>query len=753
MRTSMTFLGALLLASGLATAQDLNQPPAPIAQPATPSAGTNPWVGSFDLGYRGTATTGDFARYDRYGDLRDGAASRFLFKGTSEKYLFSASMDNAGYRDQSYRVNYASGGIKGLFTFDSTPLNYSYMAQTPWAQTSPGVFSLDSSARMLVQTKQALGIASNAAQLASGPSIYRGIASSFDLQQKRETAGFGLGVDAGALGAQFTLQTMKKTGSMPWAASFAFNNANELPLPLDNRTTDYGANLEWANQKGMVRLGWNGSWFDNNIQTLVWDNPLRATDTTPYDPSGYSNGNGPAQGRMALAPSNTLNTISTTGLYKMPRRSTLNGTFAFTTMKQNQSLIPWTINPVIANAGVYASFPGLQSLPRATAEADVRGINGLINFTTRPNNFFGLNARYRYNKHENRTPEFDAIEYVRFDAVPEETGGITEPYNIDRNTFDVNATFHLARYTSVRVGYGYDEYSRTGRAFEKMTDNALRASVDTFSNQYFTIRGIYEHVYRRGNGFDAEMITGSGSQPALRFYDEAERDRDRGTLVVVLTPVQMLSITGSFAGGKDDYNSPDQKFGLLNNDNTSVTVGFDVNPIEKVSLGLNYGRDTYKSLQRSRNASPDATFTNPAFDWTLNNNERVNNFDAYFDVRHAIPKTDLSLTYNYSDSDNAFLHGGPRIDTLMSLGQFQALPDVTNKWRRVTAEARYFFVQKVGIGAGWWYEKFDISDFATVDLPGQPGTPRIDYLGEINTGYGNRPYKGNTGFVRLLVQF
>jgi hypothetical protein len=60
---------------------------------------------------------------------------------------------------------------------------------------------------------------------------------------------------------------------------------------------------------------------------------------------------------------------------------------------------------------------------------------------------------------------------------------------------------------------------------------------------------------------------------------------------------------------------------------------------------------------------------------------------------------------------------------------------------------------------GYWYEKFDISDFATIDTNGSvgftaaTGVPRIDYLGEINTGYGNRPYKGSTGFVRLLYYF
>lgn len=33
------------------------------------------------------------------------------------------------------------------------------------------------------------------------------------------------------------------------------------------------------------------------------------------------------------------------------------------------------------------------------------------------------------------------------------------------------------------------------------------------------------------------------------------------------------------------------------------------------------------------------------------------------------------------------------------------------------------------------------------------GTSRIDYLGEISTGCGNRPFQGSTAFVRLLYRF
>ena len=63
------------------------------------------------------------------------------------------------------------------------------------------------------------------------------------------------------------------------------------------------------------------------------------------------------------------------------------------------------------------------------------------------------------------------------------------------------------------------------------------------------------------------------------------------------------------------------------------------------------------------------------------------------------------------------------------------------------------FTDKVGLGLSFWHERFDITDYATIDLPGQPGTPRIDYLGGLVTGYGNRPYTGQTVFVRVMYRF
>jgi hypothetical protein len=216
-----------------------------------------------------------------------------------------------------------------------------------------------------------------------------------------------------------------------------------------------------------------------------------------------------------------------------------------------------------------------------------------------------------------------------------------------------------------------------------------------------------------------------------------------------------MDLTFSLAAGNDTYKGPGHEFGLLDNNNAAVNIGIDWYPTDQVSVGANYGRDHYASNQKSRNANPppDPQFNDPSRDWTMKNTENVNNFDVFVDLPKTIRKTNVRLTYDYSDSDNGFLFGGPRIASLSDAGQFLPLPNVTNQWHRIAADVQYFFLPRVGIGVDYWYERFNVRDFNTVNIPGQPDTPRIDYLGELSTGYGSRPYRGNTAFIRLLYLF
>lgn len=738
------------------------------AQQSTSSSGT------IDVGGRFTSTDGDEARYQRYRDLRDGANINLLFNKATENWNFDIEALNAGYDDQRYLLNFNSSKLKLSLSFDQTPTNYAFYTKTPFNCTA-GDCSLDPALRAQVEAGRAVGVPQNVGQLATG-SIYNTIAKQFDLQSRRDTfAGEARFSATDNFDLIFGFNTYKRTGNMPWGGNLAFNVLFEMPLVIDNRETDWNVGAEWASHQGMFKVNYEQSKFDQAIPTFRYDNPQRATDYcqygisgqapgTCYNPSGYINGLGPNDGFASLPPSNTLKTFSWMGMVKLPVRTTANATFSAGTNRQDEALIGWTTNPVIANPAVYATFPDLAELPRDTANMHVNYTTATMSLNSRPHKYVTLTARYRYNGRSDFTHPFHAVEYVREDAVPEETGGETEPFSVDRNSFDANVSFTPIPRTAIRVGYGYYKLEHGVRTTEGYKDDTFRISFDTVGNQYFTLRAMYETTDREAIDLSAEALAHAAMQPAARFYDEASRKRDRATFVAEITPSSSLGFNASYSMGKDDYQEgdPSQEFGLLNNENTAYTVGVSYAPSAKVNLGADYGYEKFEALQQSRNSNPapDPSWTDPNRNWTLFNDETVNHFSLYLNLVKALDKTDIRASYDYSDSDQGFLHGGPRISSIT----FVPLPNVTNTWQRATIDFRYSFSEKLGFGAAWWYEKFEVEDYATINSAGPQTLPRPelgaqtdvarnDWLGSLLTGYGNRPYTGNTVFVRMFYMF
>ncbi len=505
------------------------------------------------------------------------------------------------------------------------------------------------------------------------------------------------------------------------------------------------------------------------------DNPLHATNwnSTPgtgWDPSGYTNAHGAAMSKMAMSPANTLDTVNWMGMVKLPARTTANASFIMGANRQNEALIPWTTNAVVASPNTYATFPDLAHLPRETAGMYVNYITSAANVTSRPIQYLTLNARYRYNGRNDFTRPFHAVEYVRMDAVPEETGGMSEPFTINRNTFDLNATLNPFTFGAIRFGYGYDRYERSIRDTEGWKDKTFRVSFDTASLRFVTLRAGYEASRRDTVGLDPDAILAVGHQPALRFYDEAARNRDRFSLMAEFNPVSSVGVNVTVATGKDDYAEADsaQQFGLLDNSNNAYTFGVDYAPSAKVNLGMNYGYETYSAFQQSRNANPapDAQWTDPNRNWTMDSQDTVNYFTAYVNLNKLIDKTDIRFAYDFSDSDQAYTHGGPRIPTLAATapGQFIALPNVTNSWSQLSLDLTYALSKKMAVGFSLLREDFDVSDFATIntgrtadaaaaDVSAVSDKARLDWWGSLLTGYGNRPYTGTTGVVRVFYFF
>src|SRR6185436_19749472 len=149
MRTRTAILtGALLLVFAATARAQQNAAAAgqaPSAVSATDTTSFTPKFGRVDFGYRGNDVSGDAARFQRYRDLRDGAyVDQFRFAKDRETWLFDASANNVGYRDQSYRATFESfGRLRADFDWTQVPLWISDSTATLYKDNGNGVLTID----------------------------------------------------------------------------------------------------------------------------------------------------------------------------------------------------------------------------------------------------------------------------------------------------------------------------------------------------------------------------------------------------------------------------------------------------------------------------------------------------------------------------------------------------------------------------------------------------------------------------------
>src|SRR6185369_15567982 len=107
---------------------------------------------------------------------------------------------------------------------------------------------------------------------------------------------------------------------------------------VDDRTTDLRTRLEWANQRGLLAVGYDASWYDQHNAAFTFDNPQRVSDSPTA---------GPSLGRAALMPTNSVNTFNVSGAYKLPNHSKATAAISYSAMDQNESLLPNTTNTAL----------------------------------------------------------------------------------------------------------------------------------------------------------------------------------------------------------------------------------------------------------------------------------------------------------------------------------------------------------------------------------------------------------------------
>jgi len=707
------------------------------AQESAPSSGTEfPLVNQLDFGIRGTlfGDNSDRARFQRYRDARDGGTiDLFRFRKETAGSLIKLEGDHVGYRDQRFSGSFNRyGKVKATFEWNQVPLFYNEDTRTLYAVTAPGVLSLPVSVQSGLQDKTT-----------TLPAAIGG-ASVVEMRSKRDIASFNLVYSASdAVDFNVTFKNTLRTGVQPYAISYGISNAiaSEFAAPLDQRTSDVGAALQWANAYGFVKLGYDGSFFRNDLPSISVGNPLRASDSPTA---------GPAFGRLAGAPNSDMNTGSALGSVKLPGHSRATAYLSLSNVRNNTTLLPYTSNSAIPEI----------ALDRPTADLTARVMAMNYGFTSAPTSYVWLSARYRQYGYDNRSPAFYVEKLVNYDTSVVTENEHTELLGFTRRTFDGDASVTPFKYLALRAGYTrFDvDYANpsTGvsyRMIEKSAEDTGRVSVDLTNVAWLTMRGIFERSKRVGSGLNVEELIAIGEQPSLRQFDISDRNKESFRAIVSVMPVSLFSLNASAGIGREEY--PGTNFGLRNNDNNVYSIGVDFSPSDALSMGVTYGFEKYTALQASRTANPlpaggsldDPTqqFNDPRRDWTDDSTDNVRTWNASIDLLKVIPRTELKVGYDYSHGDSTYVYGLAPDTTIAAPVQ---LPAVTNRLQRGTVDGRYFVSAHLAVGLVYWYDKYDVADFAlgpTASLASPAtGTTSLMLLGNYY-----RPYSANTFWARM----
>ncbi|MCX5875410.1 MAG: MtrB/PioB family decaheme-associated outer membrane protein [Deltaproteobacteria bacterium] len=721
----------------------------------------------------------DSSKFNKNRDIRDGFNLYDLWFGVvdpnSGRYL-DFQGDNLLRDDQSIRFGFGSyGGWGVVIDRNETPNTLSNKARTPYIDQGNGLLTLPSTAAIpntiLVPTTAQL-TANDAATATWLATTLHGI----DLGTQRDKTGATVSLTPNQeFKFRLSLSDERKDGSNLTYGPIGDRpprtlNA-QLAEPIDYKTQELKFEVEYNRPTYQALFTYLLSGFENNIDTLRWQNPYVAdVNGNGFDPwnAAYNVAN---FGQRALAPDNRYQNASLSLGFDLPMASRLATTLSYGKMEQDETLLPYS------TSDFGATFAGL---PRTTADAEIDTTMFNADYSINPIDRLNLRAFLRYYKLNNKTASNNWW-YVTDDTVTvanAAAGTTTElnkrvnlAYSYDQTNYGMETSYNLPFWrTTFGLGYERENIDREFR--EANTDeNIFKGSVKTRPTNWLTLRGKYLYGNRDGSDYNNTVTAQSywgasaasdnpvnsfSNHPDLRKLDVSDRVRNQFDLAATVMPTEGLDLTASYRYRNDDYDSgvnpvqpllasgngvsaaddvlatPGNQLGLLKSKTNRYALDASYAATERLSLNAFGSRETINSTQRGLEFN-DANKLNPTTgaagtpsstvvgnwgnalgQWMAVTKDKTNTLGVGGGYE-IIPGTlRFSSDYTYSQGKVDIEYSG--VGSASSANNtdafaFRSPETVTHKQYNLNATMEYKFVKNLVCGVHYIYDRYKISDW------------------------------------------
>lgn len=690
------------------------------------------------------------SKFTEYRDLRAGLfANMFsltMIKSDATEVL-SLWGTNIGQRDQNLNVQLAMPGkLKLNLQWDEIPHNYTNSARTVFSGAGSGVLLMPSIVRNRARTILATdlnptvtGVQFDTAAISG---LITGSARGVDVVSQRNKGIATLAYSPfDELDIKFQYSNEMRSGTKPYGGTFSFNPV-ELLEPTQFRTQEALTSIEYAMKDLTVQLNYSASIFKNNVDVLEWDNPFREIDAV-----GSS-----SRGRIDLYPDNMAQNFGFSAAANLPLSTRLMATGSFGTRTQDDKFIPFTINTALDTLATFPKMPATR-------------LNGKVGTTmmnvSLVNRFFSevwINARFRLFDYKNETPSLIFPGYVSTDNSVSTVARGNVPIGYKRTNVMVDATLRMVKDVSLKVGFEREDWERKHRDAEKTNENIYKASLDYTPQTWLLVRTSFSLGTKKTPHYDAEEVahiafpngepaTALAQLPLLRKFDMAARDRSRASALIQLTPLDILSITGSF--GLTDDKFKESLYGMLSNKSNNFSVDLTVNPTYDLAFFASYTKEDFKYAMQSRQRVP-LSGTVPANDSTKNDwlSEMKDGVNTYgVGLRWSIipDQVDFSIDFSLSDgkgttATKALYNPGTLPDPRFIVTTAQNYPDTRSILRQLRASLGYHLTDHFTPRLEYRFEGYSESYFnqdamEPYMLPVDPATSGAVFLGARQPGY------------------
>ena len=347
-------------------------PPAPLVrEPSTKASGLL-YGGTVEFGALGVTGDTHAAKFREYKDLESGAYLNnftFMLEQPKSAFHFDAVGGGVAQTDQYYGVDlgrYNAWRVRS--SFSEIPHVFTSTYHSLWDGVGSSVLTLKG-LRPGGTTDANTTQASMVAAISSTP------ASDLELTRQRSRTRFDVTLPANWK-AFATYANERREGSRPFGAVFGGGGGGgniEIPESIDYTTQDLLAGLQFANPMTSLNLQVSASFFQNDIDTLTFENPLFITTNTiqGVPPTTFT------RGQFDLYPDNNYVNVKGEFARKFPRflKSRFTGVVSLARSQQNDNLIPWALEPLtggtingVSTANVWNTTA---ALTRSSADARI----------------------------------------------------------------------------------------------------------------------------------------------------------------------------------------------------------------------------------------------------------------------------------------------------------------------------------------------------------------------------------------------